>query len=130
MTCNIRLRNVRVIKKRLWDWDMSIYRLCDAHRRTLNAHRRIHVIWVSQQSKNTKESHSMWIWSVWDVSTLKINCQKRNWWLYKTDHNWWRTDMIQRTIKKVHWIIRQTLKHEQNLKDFDRSKKLKEVKKS
>ncbi len=47
MICNIRLRNVRVIKKRLWNQDMSIYRLCDAHRRTLNAYRRIHVIWVS-----------------------------------------------------------------------------------
>jgi len=33
-------------------------------------------------------------------------------------------------MKKVHWIIRQTLKHRQSLKDFDRSKKLKEVKKS
>ncbi len=37
---------------------MSIYRLCNAHRRTLNAHRKIYVIWVSQQSKSIKESHS------------------------------------------------------------------------
>ncbi len=41
---NIRLRNVKVIKKRLWNQDMFIYRLCDAHRRTLNAHRKVHVI--------------------------------------------------------------------------------------
>ena len=47
MTCNIRLRNVRTIKKRLWNWDMSTHRLCDAYRRTLNAYRRVHVIWVS-----------------------------------------------------------------------------------
>jgi len=58
MICNIRLRNVRVIKKRLWNQDMSIHRLCDAHRRTLNAHRRVYVIWVSQQSKSIKEFHS------------------------------------------------------------------------
>ncbi len=38
--------------------------------------------------------------------------------------------MIQRTMKKVHWIIRQTLKHRQSLRNFDRSKELKEVKKS
>ncbi len=81
---------------------MSIYRLCDAHRRMLNAYRRVHVIWVSQQSKSIKESHSTWIWLVWDVLISKMNCQKRNWWLYKTDHNWWRIDMIQRTMKKVH----------------------------
>ena len=37
---------------------MSIYRLCNAHRRTLNAHRKIYVIWVSQQSESIKESHS------------------------------------------------------------------------
>ena len=61
MIHNIRLRNVRAIKKRLWNQDMSIYRLCDAHRRTLNAYRKVYVIWVSQQSKSTKESHSMWI---------------------------------------------------------------------
>ncbi len=53
----------------------------------------------------------MWIWSVQDVLTSRMNCQKRNWQLYKTDYNWQRTDMIQRTMKKVHWIIRQTLKH-------------------
>ncbi len=57
----MRLRNAKVIKKRLWDQDMSIYRLCDAHRRTLNAYRRVYVIWVSQQSKSTKESHLTWI---------------------------------------------------------------------
>jgi len=102
MTHNMRLRNVKVIKKELWNQDMSIYRLCDAHRRMLNAYRRVHVIWVSQQSKSIKESHSTWIWSVWDVLISKMNCQKRNWWLYKTDHNWWRIDMIQRTMKKVH----------------------------
>ncbi len=90
---------------------MSTYRLCDVHRRTLNAYRRVHVIWVSQQNKSTKESHLMWIWSVQDVLTSRMNCQKRNWQLYKTDHNWQRTDIIQRTMKKVHWIIRQTLKH-------------------
>ncbi len=38
--------------------------------------------------------------------------------------------MIQRTMKKVYWITRQTLKYEQSLRNFDRSKKLKEVKKS
>ncbi len=85
--CNMRLRNVKVIRKRLWDWDMSIYRLCNAHRRMLNAHRRIYVIWVSQQSKSTKESHLTWIWSVWGILTLRTNCQKRNWWLYKIDYN-------------------------------------------
>ncbi len=37
---------------------MSIHRLCDAHRRTLNAHRRVYVIWVSQQSKSIKEFYS------------------------------------------------------------------------
>ncbi len=61
MTCNMRLRNVKAIKKRLWDQDIFIHELCDVHRRTLNAYRRIHVIWVSQQSKSTKESHSMQI---------------------------------------------------------------------
>ncbi len=76
-----------MIKKRLWDQDMSIYRLCDAHRRTLNVYRRIYVIWVSQQSKSIKESHSMQIWLVWGVLTLKTNHQKRNWQLYKTDYN-------------------------------------------
>ncbi len=100
---------------------MSIYRLCDAHRRMLNAHRRVHVTWVSQQSESTRESHSTQIWSVWDVLTSEMNCQKRNWWLYKTDHNWWRISMIQRTMKKVHWIIRQTLKHRLSLRDFNRS---------
>ncbi len=58
MIHNIRLRNIKAIKKRLWDQDMSIYRLCDVHRRTLNAHRKVHVIWVSQQSESTKESCS------------------------------------------------------------------------
>ncbi len=58
MICNMRLRNVRVIKKRLWNQDMSIHRLCNVHRRTLNAHRKVHVIWVSQQSKSIKESYS------------------------------------------------------------------------
>ncbi len=43
---------------------MSIYRLCDVYRKTLNAYRKIYVIWVSQQSKSTKESHSTWIQSV------------------------------------------------------------------
>ncbi len=57
MIHNIRLGSARMIKKRLWDWDMSIYRLCNIHRRMLNAHRRIHVIWVSQQSKSIRESH-------------------------------------------------------------------------
>ncbi len=38
--------------------------------------------------------------------------------------------MIQRTIEKVHWIMRWTLKYEQSLRNFNRSKKLKEVKKS
>ncbi len=74
MICNMRLRNVRVIKKRLWNQDMSTYRLCDAHRRMMNAHRRVYVIWVSQQSKSTKESYSMWIWSVWGVLTSEMNC--------------------------------------------------------
>ena len=130
MICNIRLRNATMIMKRLWDWDMSIYRLCNIHRRMLNAHRRIHVIWVSQQSKSTKESHSMQIWSVWGVLTFRMNCQKRNWWLYKINYNQWRTDIIQRTMKKVHWITRQTLKHRQGLRNFNRSKELREVKKS
>ncbi len=57
MTCNIRLRNAKVIKKRLWNQDMSIHRLCNVHRRMLNAYRRVHVIWVSQQSESIKESH-------------------------------------------------------------------------
>ncbi len=109
---------------------MPTYRLCNAHRRTLNAHRRVYVIWVSQQSESIKESHSMQIQTVWGVPTLRTNYQKRNWWLYKTDHNWWRTDMIQRTMKKVHWIIKWTLKHEQSSRNFNRSKKLREVKKS
>ncbi len=61
---NMRSRNVRVIKKRLWNQDMSTHRLCNAHRKTLNAHRKIHVTWVSQQSESTRESHSMWIQSV------------------------------------------------------------------
>ncbi len=43
---------------------MSIYRLYDVYRKTLNAYRKVHVIWVSQQSKSTKESHSTWIQSV------------------------------------------------------------------
>ncbi len=47
MICNMRLRNVRVTKKRLWNQDMSIYRLCNAHRKMLNAYRKVHVIWVS-----------------------------------------------------------------------------------
>ncbi len=33
-------------------------------------------------------------------------------------------------MKKVHWITRQTLKHRQGLRNFNRSKELKEVKKS
>ncbi len=57
MIHNIRLRNVKVIKKRLWNQDMSIHRLYNAHRRMLNAHRRVYVIWVSQQSKSIRESH-------------------------------------------------------------------------
>ncbi len=40
----MRLRNVKVIKKRLQNWDISIYRLCNAHRKTLNAYRKIYVI--------------------------------------------------------------------------------------
>ncbi len=130
ITHNMRSRNVRAIKKRLWNQDISIHRLCNAHRRMLNAHRRIHVIWVSQQSESTRGSHSTQIWSVWDVLTLRTNCQKRNWWLHKTDHNQWRTDMVQRTMKKVHWITRWTLKHRQGSRNFDRSKEFEEVKKS
>ncbi len=59
MICNMKLRNVRVIKKRSWNWDMSIYRLCNAHRRMLNVYRKVYVIWVSQQSESIKESYSM-----------------------------------------------------------------------
>ena len=44
ITHNIRSRNVRVIKKRLQNQDMSTYRLCDAHRRMLNVHRKVYII--------------------------------------------------------------------------------------
>jgi len=44
ITYDIRSENVRITIKRLWNWDISTYKLCNTHRKTLNAYRRVYVI--------------------------------------------------------------------------------------